>query len=53
MELRTAEVYEFEDGKCIRATLGYPDMAEALEAVGLRKQGGERGYCRDDVAAER
>jgi len=30
----SAEVYEFEDGRIVRATLGYPSRAEALRAVG-------------------
>lgn len=34
-DLRAAEVYEFEDGRIVRVTLGYADKAAALEAVGL------------------
>ncbi|GAC1434238.1 MAG: hypothetical protein NVSMB51_00950 [Solirubrobacteraceae bacterium] len=34
--LRSADVYEFEDGAIIRVTLGYADKQAALEAVGLR-----------------
>ena len=30
----SAEVYEFEDGRIVRATLGYPGRAEALRAAG-------------------
>lgn len=37
VDLHGAEVYAFENGKIIRATLGYPDMETALEAVGLRE----------------
>jgi len=31
----TAEVYEFANGRVVRATAGYPDKATALHAVGL------------------
>jgi len=34
----TAEVYEFADGKVIRATAGYPDRAAALEATGRERR---------------
>jgi len=30
----SAEVYEFEDGQIVRATLGYPSRADALQALG-------------------
>jgi len=29
------DIYEFSDGKIVRATLGYRSRAEALEAAGL------------------
>jgi hypothetical protein len=32
-----AEVYEFEDGQIVRATLGYPSRADALQALGLEE----------------
>jgi len=35
VDLRGAEVFEFADGKIIRATLGYPDKEAALRAAGL------------------
>ena len=31
----STEVYEFEDGQIVRATLGYASRADALRAVGL------------------
>jgi ketosteroid isomerase-like protein len=34
-DLHTADVYEFADGKIVAATIGYPDKAAALKAVGL------------------
>jgi ketosteroid isomerase-like protein len=39
IDLRAVEVAEFADGKITRLTSGYSDKAEALEAVGLEKQG--------------
>ena len=36
-DVRAVDVYEFADGKIVRATIGYPDKAEALKAVGLQK----------------
>jgi ketosteroid isomerase-like protein len=35
IELRSVDVYEFADGKIVRATVGYTDKAAALKAVGL------------------
>jgi ketosteroid isomerase-like protein len=35
IDMHAAEVYEFEDGQIVRATLGYPDRGAALETVGL------------------
>jgi ketosteroid isomerase-like protein len=35
IEQRTVDVYEFADGKIVRATLGYTDKDSALKAVGL------------------
>jgi ketosteroid isomerase-like protein len=35
VETHTADVYEFADGRIIRATVGYADRAAALKAVGL------------------
>ena len=32
---RTADLYEFEDGRIVRVTLGYPDKGAALKAAGL------------------
>jgi ketosteroid isomerase-like protein len=36
IDLRQADAYELEDGRIVRAILGYPDTAAALEAVGRR-----------------
>ena len=36
VDLHTAEVFEFEDGKVVRATLGYADKAAALAALEAR-----------------
>lgn len=33
VDIRAAEVAEFEDGKLVRITLGYPDKDAALEAA--------------------
>jgi ketosteroid isomerase-like protein len=33
IDLRTVDVFELEDGKVVRATIGYADMGAALEAV--------------------
>jgi hypothetical protein len=35
VNLRQADAYEFKGGKVARAVLAYPDVATALEAVGL------------------
>jgi ketosteroid isomerase-like protein len=35
IDLDSADVYDFADGKIIRATVGYADRAAALEAVGV------------------
>jgi ketosteroid isomerase-like protein len=35
VEQRTVDVYEFADGKIVRATVGYADKDAALKAVGL------------------
>ena len=37
LDQRGAEVYEFEDGKVVRVTMGYLSKAEALRAVGLEQ----------------
>jgi ketosteroid isomerase-like protein len=34
IDLRAAEVYEFEDGQIVRVTWGYADKGAALHAVG-------------------
>ena len=34
VDATSAEVYEFEDGRIVRATLGYPSRAEALHTAG-------------------
>jgi ketosteroid isomerase-like protein len=34
IDQRTVDVYEFADGKILRATVGYADKATALHAVG-------------------
>jgi len=34
---RSAEVYEFSDGRVVRATVGYADRAAALAAAGLAR----------------
>jgi ketosteroid isomerase-like protein len=36
-DLRNADVYEFRDGKIIRAMFGLASKAEALKAVGLEE----------------
>jgi ketosteroid isomerase-like protein len=33
-DLHTVDLYEFAGGKIVRATIGYPDRAAALEAIG-------------------
>jgi ketosteroid isomerase-like protein len=35
LDLRTVDVFEFEEKTVIRATVGYPDKNAALKAVGL------------------
>jgi ketosteroid isomerase-like protein len=35
IDLRTSDVFEFADGKIVRATLAYRNKDEALKAVGL------------------
>jgi ketosteroid isomerase-like protein len=35
IDLHQADVYELEDGKVVRVTLGYADLSAALEALGL------------------
>jgi len=35
VDLRTADVFEFADGRVVRATLSYRNTDEALKAVGL------------------
>jgi ketosteroid isomerase-like protein len=37
VDLCTADVFEFADGKIVRATLAYANKAEALKAVGLEE----------------
>jgi ketosteroid isomerase-like protein len=37
LDLRTADVFEFADGKIIGVTVGYPDKQAAIEAVGLAR----------------
>jgi ketosteroid isomerase-like protein len=37
LDLRTADVYEFEEGKVARITQGYPNKNAALEAVRVRE----------------
>jgi ketosteroid isomerase-like protein len=37
IDLRTVDVYEFADGKIVRATVGYTDKDAALKAVGLEE----------------
>jgi ketosteroid isomerase-like protein len=37
VNLRQADAYEFQGGKVARAVLAYPDVATALDAVGLSK----------------
>jgi ketosteroid isomerase-like protein len=37
VDLRAADVYEFEDGKIVRVTQGYADKDAALEALGSRE----------------
>ena len=32
---RVADAYEVKDGKIVRAIMSYPDVATALEALGL------------------
>jgi ketosteroid isomerase-like protein len=39
IDLRTVDVYEFADGKIIRATVGYTDKGAALKAVGRAVEG--------------
>ena len=38
VDVRFADAYEVEDGKILRAIIGYPDVATALEAVRAEKQ---------------
>jgi ketosteroid isomerase-like protein len=35
IDLHSANVYEFADGRIVRATVGYADRAAALKAIGL------------------
>jgi ketosteroid isomerase-like protein len=35
IDVHFADAYEVKDGKIVRAIIGYPDVATALEAVGL------------------
>jgi ketosteroid isomerase-like protein len=35
IDVRQADVYELLDGRVVRATLGYPTVADALDALGL------------------
>jgi ketosteroid isomerase-like protein len=37
IDLRAAEVYEFEDAQITRVTWGYADKRAALQAVGLEQ----------------
>jgi ketosteroid isomerase-like protein len=37
IDLRTADAYEFREGKVVRAVLSYPDVETALKAVGLEE----------------
>jgi ketosteroid isomerase-like protein len=37
LDQRSADVYEFADGKIVRATMGYTSKDEALKAVGLKQ----------------
>jgi ketosteroid isomerase-like protein len=38
VDVRFADAYEVKDGKVRRAIIGYPDVATALEALGVKKQ---------------
>jgi ketosteroid isomerase-like protein len=37
IDLRSVDVFEFADGKIVRATVGYTDKDAALKAVGLEE----------------
>ena len=37
LDQRTADVFEFADGKVVRVTMGYSNKADALKAVGLEE----------------
>ena len=37
IDVRQADIYELLDGRVVRATLGYPTVADALDALGLTK----------------
>ena len=37
LDQRTADVFEFAEGKVVRVTMGYSNKADALKAVGLEE----------------
>ena len=38
IDWRIAEAHEFKDGKVVRSLFGFPDVAAALEALGVSEQ---------------
>jgi hypothetical protein len=37
VDVRQTDVYDVRNGKIVRITLGYANMAEALDAAGMRE----------------